>query len=94
MALDAQKLKTVKEGIDKKSITHFYEIFFTLSKGDIAIEIQINKGRFRELVDDPSPLRMSEIYRIAKLLSVQPRQISELIHNQLDTHKHSRTKAK
>jgi len=54
----------------------------------------INYTRLRGLIQNPKKLRYEEAYLLAKILDVQARDISELIHNQLDTKKGDRPKAK
>jgi plasmid maintenance system antidote protein VapI len=93
--MDPEKLRIVKESIEKESLKRFSDIFHTLSKDDMADNLHINRTRFRDLVKHPLPLRISEIYRMAKILDVKARLISQLIHNQLDTPaKGERTKSK
>jgi plasmid maintenance system antidote protein VapI len=86
MAKDIRK-KIIKELIEEEKVQTFAAIFDYITKTEISRALGINYTRFRSLVDDPKRLRYEEAISIARVLGVTPRQISELIHNQVEAGK-------
>ncbi len=83
MANDS-RAEIVKDLISEGRLKTFEDIFLYLYKTDIAGKMGINYTRFLELVSNPKRLRYEETYSLARILGVTPRQISELIHNQIE----------
>jgi len=93
--MDSKELKLAKDGIEKKSLKRFQDIFYIVSSNDMADQLHINRSRFRALIKNPFPMRVREIYKVSKILNVQAEQISQMIHYQLENPaKSERAKAK
>jgi len=78
------RVKIVKKLIDDNRLPAFANIFDYLPKTEFANSMGINYGRFLTLVKNPKRLRYEEAISIAKIIGVTPRQISELVHNQIE----------
>lgn len=81
------RTKIAKSLIEKGEIATFSGIFDYVTKTEIAKSLGINYGRLLAMTDDPRPMRFSEVIFIAKILGVTPRQISDLVHNQIERKK-------
>lgn len=86
MATDS-RLKIVKDLIRDGRLSAFANIFDYIPKTEISKQLGINYTRFLSLVKNPKRLRYEEAISIARILGVSPRQISELIHSQLEQKK-------
>lgn len=86
MATDS-RVEIVKNLIEEDRLRTFQDIFLYLPKTFVAKKMGIYYNRFLELVKNPKRFRMEEIYTIAGILGVTPRQISELIHRQIEMKK-------
>jgi hypothetical protein len=90
--LNPEKAEIVKGLIDEERLKTFQDIFIYITKTEVARELGINYTRFLGLTKNPKNLRYSETYAIAKLLKVDAKSISRLVHNQLDARKPGSTK--
>lgn len=82
-----KRQEIVKNLIEGGQITEFRDIFLYVTKTQVAKQLGIGYTRFIKLVKDPKPFRYREIYMLAAVLKVPARNISELIHNQIDKKK-------
>jgi len=89
-----EKIEVTRRGIENGSIRTFAEIFLYANIGDTAERLGVKPARLSALIEDPSPLRYTETYALAKIFKVPAAKISELIHNQLDAPKQSTRRSK
>jgi hypothetical protein len=80
----ARKLQVVKELIEEGKIRTLEDIFDYVSRTFLATELGIKYKRFLRLVRNPKTIKYGETYSIAKLLSVDAKLISGMIHNQIN----------
>jgi hypothetical protein len=78
------RYKLVKPMIDTDHIKSFRDIFTYLPKTVIAKDLGINNGRFTDLISHPEGLRVGDVYRLAALFNIEPRQIFELIESEIN----------
>lgn len=88
------KLKIAKDLIESGKIKTFEDIFLYVTRSEISKKLGINYTRFLTLIKNPKKLRYDETYSLANILDVQAKNISELIHNQLDAKKTEKGKNK
>lgn len=86
MATDS-RVEIVKNLILEDRLKTFPDIFMYLPKTFVAKKMGIYYNRFLELIKDPKRFRIEEIYTLAGILGVSPRQIAELIHRQIEQKK-------
>ncbi len=79
-----KKLAIAKELIEEGKIMTFGDIFDIVSKTFMSDKLGINYKRFLRLASNPTQIRYRETYSIAKLLNVDAKLISGIIHNQVD----------
>jgi preprotein translocase subunit Sec61beta len=82
-----KKLGVAKELIEEGKIKTFEDIFIYVTMTSMSSKLGMNYKRFRRLVANPGQLKYSETYSIAKVLQVDPKLISGLIHQELDIYK-------
>lgn len=75
----------VKNLILTGNLKEFRDIFLYVHRTDIASQMGINYTRFLNLVRNPKPLRFSEVYTLAHILNVPARNITDLIHQQIES---------
>jgi hypothetical protein len=83
MEQDEQFL-AVKNLIDTGNIKEFKSIFLYVYKTDVNKKTGGNYNRFLRFVKNPKLMTFKDVYNIAHALKVTPRQISDLIHNQIE----------
>ena len=79
-----KKLAVAKELIEEGKIMTFGDIFNYVTKTFVSAKLGIHYKRFLRLVRNPIQIKYSETYSIAKLLDVDPKLISVIIHNQIN----------
>ena len=90
--LNPEKAEIVRGLIEEERLKTFRDIFIYITKTEVARELGINYTRFLDLTENHKNLRYSESYALAKLLKVDAKSISHLVHNQLDARKPGSTK--
>lgn len=78
------RIKIIKSLIDDGRLLAFAEIFDYATKAEIAKAMGINYTRLLNLIKNPKKLKYEESISIAKILGVTGRQISDLVHNQIE----------
>jgi hypothetical protein len=80
-----KKLEIAKELLEEGKIKTFGGIFDYVSKTSISAKLGINYKRFLRLAANPIQIKYRETYSIAKLLGVDPKLISGIIHSHIDS---------
>jgi hypothetical protein len=80
-----KKLKVAKELIEEGKIMTLEDIFNYVTRTFVAAELGMNYKRFIRLVSNPTTIKYSETISIAKIFDVDPKLISVMIHNQIDS---------
>ncbi len=83
MIQDEQRL-AIKNLIDTGNIKQFKEIFLYVKKKQLHSQMGINYNRFLRIIKNPKKFQYEDAYQVATIFSVTPRQVSELIHTQID----------
>jgi len=78
---------TVKELIEDGKLKEFKSIFIYVKKKHVNAKMGANYNRFLRFVQNPKLIDFEDVYNIAHVFQVSPRQISELIHKQIDLQK-------
>jgi plasmid maintenance system antidote protein VapI len=82
-----QRLTIIKDLIEGGYLKTFQDIFTHVTKTEVAKELGINYTRFLNLIEDPKKMRYEETYSLAGYLKVPAKEISNLIHAQIDAKK-------
>jgi hypothetical protein len=83
----SEKIEIVRELVEERRLVAFREIFIYIPKSYVAKKLGIKYHRFLTLTRQPGDLRYKESLAIARLLGVDPRILSELVHGQLENKK-------
>lgn len=84
MIQDEQRL-AIKNLIETGNIKQFKEIFLYVKKKQLHSHMGINYNRFLRVIKNPKKFQYEDAYQVASIFQVTPRQISELIHCQIDS---------
>lgn len=80
--LTDKRYTTAKKLISGGYLQSFREIFDIVPKSVMVADLRMNSARFTKLMYRVQGFKLSDIFRIAKLLDVDERQILLLIHDQ------------
>lgn len=83
MIQEEQRL-AIKNLIDTGNIKKFKEIFMYVKKKQLHDQMGINYNRFLRIIKNPKKFQYEDSYHLANIFNVTPRQISDIIHNQID----------
>ncbi|MGN6212020.1 hypothetical protein [Parafilimonas sp.] len=83
MIQDEQR-RAIKNLIDTGNIKQFDEIFLYIKKKQLHERMGINYNRFLRILKNPKKFQFEDAYQVATIFDIDPRQASELIHNQID----------
>lgn len=81
------KAEIAKNLIQEGKIHDFKDIFLYVEKKYIHTKTGMNYYRLLRLVKNPKLIKFEDVYNIARSLQVDARNISALIHNQIDNKK-------
>lgn len=85
--LGDKKADLTRELIEEGKIKTFEDIFMYVPKTYLADKMGMNYKRFVRLTLNSEKMKYRETYSLARVLKVDPRRISELIHNGIDYQK-------
>lgn len=84
MIQDEQRF-AIKNLIETGNIKQLKEIFLYIKKKQLHSLMGINYNRFLRIIKNPKKFQFEDAYQIAIIFKVTPRQVSDLIHAQIDT---------
>ncbi|AXY76672.1 hypothetical protein D3H65_22930 [Paraflavitalea soli] len=82
MEIKDRRYLTVKRLIEAGHITVFKEIFDTIPPSRVAKDLGFNYLRLVKLTDQVDGWILKDVYELAKLIDVEGKVITDLIHNQ------------
>ena len=84
------KAEIAKHLIQDGKLQEFKDIFLYVEKKYVHTKTGMNYYRLLRIVKNPKLIKFEDVYSIARSLQVDPRNISNLIHNQIESKKKSK----